>query len=287
MEPFVRTIHARGVLSFAPDSEPLPLTALNVLIGPNGSGKSNLIEIFELLKAAPVDLAAAFRVGGGIGEWLWKGGEKGLGAAIRTELLIPQVTQHILRYRLEFGSTGQRMEILDESVDEQAIDEEVFTYYSFNRGHPVIVTQGEDRELGKNSFDPRQSVLSQRRDPDLYPDVTAIGRCFGHILTLREWSFGRYGPLRQPQPADLPDDMVLQDAHNLGLILNAIDHDDVLRPVSMAPSAAFCRVSDVTPRQCGAELFRFFCTKTVSALRFQPRDCPTERSGSSHYWQSC
>ncbi|MGD0364622.1 MAG: AAA family ATPase [Bryobacteraceae bacterium] len=57
MQPFVKTIHSRGVLSFAPDSEPLPLTPLNVLIGPNGSGKSNLIEVFELLKALPTDLA--------------------------------------------------------------------------------------------------------------------------------------------------------------------------------------------------------------------------------------
>src|ERR1022692_2757135 len=76
MQPFIKTIHARGVLSFAPDSEPLPLTPLNVLIGPNGSGKSNLIEIFELLKALPTDLAEAIRDGGGIGEWLWKGGAK-------------------------------------------------------------------------------------------------------------------------------------------------------------------------------------------------------------------
>lgn len=51
MQPFVKTIHPRGVLSFAPDSEPLPLTPLNVLIGPDASGKSNLIEIFELLES--------------------------------------------------------------------------------------------------------------------------------------------------------------------------------------------------------------------------------------------
>ena len=230
MEPFVRTIHARGVLSFAPDSEPLALTPLNVLIGPNGSGKSNLIEIFELLKAAPTDLAPAIRVGGGIGEWLWKGQEKNLGAAISAELLIPDVANHPLRYRLEFGAAGQRMEILDEVIEEQGVDGEVFTYYSFNRGHPVIVTQGEDRELGQNSLDHQQSVLSQRKDPDLYPEVTAVGRSFERILTFREWAIGRYVPLRQPQPADLPNDLLLSDARNMGLILNAIDHSDELRP---------------------------------------------------------
>jgi DNA repair exonuclease SbcCD ATPase subunit len=42
MQPFVKTIHPRGVLSFAPDSEPLALTPLNVSIGPNGRGKSGV-----------------------------------------------------------------------------------------------------------------------------------------------------------------------------------------------------------------------------------------------------
>src|ERR1022692_3034500 len=107
MQPFVKTIHPRGVLSFAPDSEPLPLTPLNVLIGPNGSGKSNLIEIFELLKALPTDLAEVIRDGGGIGEWLWKGEGKSTSAAISADLQVLGFGD-LLRYRLEFGSIGQR-----------------------------------------------------------------------------------------------------------------------------------------------------------------------------------
>src|SRR5215510_8274657 len=42
----------------------------------------------------------------------------------------------------------------------------------------------------------------------------------------REWGFGRYVPLRQPQPADLPSDILLPDARNLGLILNQLEHTD-------------------------------------------------------------
>ncbi len=41
---FLKSLHLDGFLSFAPGSEAIPLTSLNVLIGPNGSGKSNLIE---------------------------------------------------------------------------------------------------------------------------------------------------------------------------------------------------------------------------------------------------
>ena len=59
MQHFFDSIHLQGILSFAPDSEPIPLGPLNVLIGPNGSGKSNLLEVISLLRAIPVDLAEA------------------------------------------------------------------------------------------------------------------------------------------------------------------------------------------------------------------------------------
>ena len=52
----IQTLRLSGLLSFAPDSTPLDLRDLNVLIGPNGSGKSNLIEALELLAAMPRDL---------------------------------------------------------------------------------------------------------------------------------------------------------------------------------------------------------------------------------------
>src|ERR1700683_1945507 len=113
MQPFVKTIHPRGVLSFAPDSEPLPLTSLNVLIGPNGSGKSNLIEVFELLKALPTDLAEAIRDGGGIAEWLWRGAEERSGARVDADLEVPGAGS--VRYGLKLVQAGQGLEVLDEA----------------------------------------------------------------------------------------------------------------------------------------------------------------------------
>ena len=221
MQPFVKAIHPRGVLSFAPDSEPLALTPLNVLIGPNASGKSNLIEIFELLKALPTDLAEAIREGGGIGEWLWKGGSKKLGATISADLRLLGFGD--LRYGLGFVSAVQALEVRHEVVeDDDAI------YYRFDVGHRATIVRRIDGEAKRRAFDPdlQQSVLSQRKDPELYPEVAALGRSFARVLTFREWSFGRYVALRQPQPTDLPNDVVSSDARNLGLILNAIEHSD-------------------------------------------------------------
>lgn len=232
---FLTSLRLDGLLSFAPGSEVIPLTPLNVLIGPNGSGKSNLIEAIELLRATPTAFASAIRDGGGAREWLWKGDGNG-NATI--EALIAG-TAHVphLRYRLAFTSTGQRTEVTDEVIEEvhkrRPNAQDVFFYYRFQAGRPAINV----REVGKNgwterhlerqSLVPDESVLSQRKDPDLYPELTWVGQQFGRVQTFREWSFGRYAALRQPQPADLPTNELAPDSRNLGLILNQLEHSDV------------------------------------------------------------
>ena len=70
---FMHRIRLQNILSFGPDVQELELAPLNVLIGPNGSGKSNLLEVIGLLQAAPTDLTAPIRQGGGGGSWQWYG----------------------------------------------------------------------------------------------------------------------------------------------------------------------------------------------------------------------
>jgi predicted ATPase len=108
---------------------------------------------------------------------------------------------------------------------------DVFFYYRFQNGHPAInvkETKGgwTERHLERQSLTPDESVLSQRKDPDLYPELTSLGQQFAEIQTFREWSFGRYGALRLPQPAVLPTSTLLPDARNLGLVLNKLEHSD-------------------------------------------------------------
>ena len=69
-QPLLRQLTLRNLLSFGPETQPLDLQRLNVLIGPNGSGKSNLIESQALLRAAAGDLRAVVRRGGGASEWV-------------------------------------------------------------------------------------------------------------------------------------------------------------------------------------------------------------------------
>ena len=233
----MRTIHSirlDGFLSFAPDSPALELQPLNVLIGPNASGKSNLIEAFELLRATPTDFAAAIRDGGGPQEWIWKGRPPAGSATMEVMLAKENPDRSPLRYRLEFSTVQNRVEVIDEALEESeavAGKPDVFFYYRFQRGNPAISTQKIEggrieRHLRREDLRADQSVLLQRKDPDLYPEVTRVAEQFREIETFREWTFGRFVSLRRPQRADLPGDRLLPDASNLALVLNEIQHQD-------------------------------------------------------------
>ena len=232
---FIESLHVDGLLSFAPGTPDIILKPLNVLIGPNGSGKSNLIEAIELLRAMPTSLASAIRDGGGIHEWIWKGDPAASKATLEARLSREAMSS--LRYRIQLAAAGARAEIVDEAIEEAEKDKikpgakDVYFYYRFQDGHPVINVRDNsggrtERRLRHESLTVDESVLSQRKDPDLYPELAWCSSKLSRIQTFREWSFGRYAALRQPQPADLPSDVLLPDARNLGLILNQLDITD-------------------------------------------------------------
>jgi predicted ATPase len=228
----LETLRADGLLSFAPGAPEISLGALNVLIGPNGSGKSNLLEVIELLRATATGLAAAIRDGGGVREWLWKGETSG---PARLDVRLARTPHPPLRYRLGFTAAGARTEIVDEAVFETPTagpnsSEDAF-HYKYLDGHAALSVRDASgartlRTLDRDSLAADESVLSQRKDPDTYPELSWCAAQFSHIQMFREWAFGRRAALRQPQPADLPTDVILPDARNLGLILNQLDHSD-------------------------------------------------------------
>ncbi|MBL8174128.1 MAG: AAA family ATPase [Bryobacterales bacterium] len=228
---FLQSIQARNILSFGPDTPHLPLLALNVLIGPNGSGKSNLIELISLLKSSPGNLVEPVHSGGGIGEWLWKGVFPQQPAHLEIVAGFPQGKMP-LRHRLALNMVGQRAELTDEAIENErpqsARDPDVFFYYRYQGGRPVLNTaikgSKSKRELRREDLPPDQSVLSQRKDPDLYPEITFLGREYARIRFFRDWSFHRGSKTRTPQLADSADDFLFEDASNLALVLNNIIH---------------------------------------------------------------
>jgi predicted ATPase len=240
----LETLRADGLLSFAPGTPEIPLRPLNVIIGPNGSGKSNLIEVIELLRATPTGLASAIRDGGGVREWLWKGNG---GAPGTLEVRLARPEHSSLRYRLSIAAAGARTEVIDEALEEADLDPRVVGnvpfYYRYLDGRPTlavlrldpIALPRPDRALfhhrmlvalQRNDLAPEESILSQRKDPISYPELSWCASQLSRIQVFGEWSFGRYAALRQPQPADLPNDLLLRDARNLGLILNQLELSD-------------------------------------------------------------
>ncbi|MBF0609532.1 MAG: AAA family ATPase [Magnetococcales bacterium] len=232
----LQSIQMKNLLSYGVDSEPIPLRPLNLIIGPNGSGKSNLLEGIALLQSAPSQLVAPIREGGGIHDWLWKGTKPPVTASLEIVVKLP-ANQHAipLRYRIDFTASGNRFEIIDERIENAEKLEghsEPYFYYRYENNRPVLNIKAtpnsktaKKRYLQREDVDPEKSILAQRRDPDIYPEITNLADTLAKIRIYRDWSLGRYTPPRLPQPSDLPNQWLEENARNLGLVLNRLRRD--------------------------------------------------------------
>jgi predicted ATPase len=257
--PFL-TLCLQGFLSFAPASDPVELGPLNVLIGPNGSGKSNFLEAFSLLHALPSDLPDAVREGGGVLDFVWKGDKGRAKVQPVIEAVVEYPSGHVpLRYRLKFSGTTQQLLVTDERIENASPDpghDKPFFYYGYENGIPTILTRAEpdssqarpQRRLSRDSVDSTQSILSQRRDPDLYPELTYLSRLFGGIHLYREWNLGRGSTPRLPQRPDLPEDFLLEEGANLGLIINSLQHSDSWSHIMSNLRLIYDNISDLSVR---------------------------------------
>ena len=224
----IRRLKISGMLSFGPKGIDLPMERLNVLIGPNGSGKSNFIEALALLQAAPRDLSAPVRRMGGVSEWLWKGeGASGV-ASIDAEVSSTNADMP-LRHLLQVTEAGQRFEVVDERIDNAKPYPgyaDTYFYYRFQNGSPVINdSKGEKRGLRRDTVRPEESILSQRDDPDLYPNLHWLQQKYNAIRLYRSWEFGPAASLRQSPRADEASAFLTERGENLALLLSKLRGD--------------------------------------------------------------
>ena len=179
----LRRIRARNLLSFEPEGIDLELSALNVLIGPNGSGKSNLLEVIRLLQAAPHDLADPVRTGGGVSDWIWRG-QPQCSATVEVIIDNPPGRQP-LRHVIAFRESGRQFTLDDERIENEhpypgQLDS--YFYYRLQGGSPVLNVVGNDRrELQQDDVEPDRSILSQRKEPDQYPELAYLSTFYEGI----------------------------------------------------------------------------------------------------------
>ena len=223
---FIHSLRLQNFLSYGSEGEEIELQPLNILIGPNASGKSNLIEAIGILKALPTDLVAPIRQGGGISDFLWKGG-KDIPIAKIEAILDYYEGQNPLRYQINFTINGQRLEVVYEAVADtnSSLVEGKSFFYQNDQGRSFFnLKDGSKQTLREEDILPNQSILSQRKDPRQYLEISYLGGRFADISLYRNWQIGRDSEARKAQPTDLPEHPLLEDGSNLCLVLNNLQY---------------------------------------------------------------
>jgi predicted ATPase len=93
--------------------------------------------------------------------------------------------------------------------------------------------------LTRQDVAPDESILSQWKDPNQFPELAHLSDAYSKVRIYREWSFGRTSVFRRPQDASLPTDRLEEDFSNLGLFLNQ------LRGVPKAKKAIIAHLRDL------------------------------------------
>lgn len=227
----LRSITLRNILSFGPDTPPLELRALNVLIGPNGSGKSNLLEAFKVLQEAAdsENLRADLKAD----HWMWKGQTSSNVAIIEAhgvDLARESITVENANYKLiihegigygwklDGWKLAERVETYFEHEDDLIIS----PHFDSTTNKIVAATGGELTTITEGEYDRLASAMAQLRGLSQYPILSLLSRRFRAIRLYREWTFGRNSGLRLPRPTDERNDFLAEDGSNLGLVLNKL-----------------------------------------------------------------
>jgi predicted ATPase len=234
-EPFLKRIRLENFLSFGPDSGWIDLKSLNVLIGPNGAGKSNFIEALQILKSLPVDLTRVISSGSRAAQYPWKGSRDVSACGLGTIWQYGQSAfdlLHSIRLTAEadvFGVTSETLQSVIEHPTESGKEgfrhRVLFGYYSgspeLSLIHDAARSKSEiDADLPIGRIPPGQSVLSQRKDPNSYPEVFYLTENLSRIRVFRFSDLDCGINLKRGQSSDEPlGDFLNEYATNLAKTL--------------------------------------------------------------------
>ena len=262
----IRNLKVSRLLSFGPEGIDLAMRPLNVLIGANGCGKSNFIEVLNLLRYAPVRFDSPIMTGGGVREWLWKGGDFDLDqyASIDAEV-ISNLSDSLecVRHRIDFGGSSDRVWLDRELIACGEASEDLTnftTVYTNHEGNSAIRddhSNGKLREMDGSKLDFRVSILSQIRDPELYYTLDFLQRAYNGIHIYRDWTFGTGSPMRSSQVPDGPANDVGREGRNAVTVVASMKRADRNRLVHEMQSL-YPEIEDIRVAPAGAGAMQLF-----------------------------
>lgn len=202
----VRELHVKGYRSVR--DLRIKLKRINVLVGPNGCGKSNLYRSMMLLSAAATGRFASILANeGGMASVLWAGRNH----KNEKPRLLLEVTMKGLSYSLECGRVpiSERPENLACFSNDPDIKVEEVRQVSKNRP-PVSLVKRVKGGISARNMDGRliqyplavqgnESVLSGLRDPQKFPELSALRDEFLSWRFYHHFRTDISSPIRQPQ----------------------------------------------------------------------------------------
>jgi len=226
----IYSIKLKNILSFGGEGQEIELQPLNVLIGPNASGKSNFIEVLRLMNYLPRNIGKPISDGGGINDWLWKGGERSLVAEIETLFAYPQ-DDLSLRHCLKFTGENNFAKIVHETISREHLTKPEETSYSYQNVGGQISWRKSTHALNHHgqsvtavhsdldsAVTDTQSILQQRKEPQLYPELYYLTELLPTFRLYDDFDVRRYSQLRLGQNPALPGDFLEPNASNLGVV---------------------------------------------------------------------
>jgi len=230
----IREIHVTGYRSVR--SLRLHLSQINVLTGANATGKTNLYNsVFLLAKAAAGGFAQVIAEEGGMPSVLWAGARKSRSmGTIRMEgvRMSLGIKTDTFSYEMVCGlpkqSSGEKSAFsLDPEVKEERVWMDAphgLKVTFFERSPKGAWILDNDERLADYSGEllPTESVLSQLREPHLYPELSSLRtemsrwRFYHHFRTDAE------SPLRHPQ-VGVRTPVLAHDGRDLAAALQTIN----------------------------------------------------------------
>lgn len=180
------------------------LKRLNVVCGANGTGKSNLYKALRLLaRTAQGGLPKAIAQEGGMPSILWAG--KRQKGPVRLKLA---AYSRRFSYEVSLGLPEPKEtkfltdpEIKEEFVWHGTRRQRSNTYFERSTSGAWSLNQQGERTSYSGTLNRSEPLLSQIRDPHLYPELSQLAR------ELQDWRFYDFfrtdpeSPLRKPQPS--------------------------------------------------------------------------------------